>query len=103
LRSTSTNSPSESLPRAGNRIIFKGKEGGCHKTKIDLVENVCVNSNLDRKEAVEIVEIFLYLVKNTLAAGEEVKVSGFGKFVVNQKHDRKGRPANWRNVHLEGA
>jgi len=53
-------------------------------TKNDLVENVCVNSNLDRKEAVEIVETFLDLVESTLAAGEEVKVSGFGKFVVNQ-------------------
>lgn len=60
-------------------------------TKRDLVENVRSTSNLQRKEAEEIVESILDILKETLASGEEVKVSGFGKFVVNQKHDRTGR------------
>jgi len=60
-------------------------------TKKDLIENVRSNSNLQRKEAEEIVEYFLDIIKETLASGEEVKVSGFGKFVVHQKHDRLGR------------
>lgn len=60
-------------------------------TKKDLIDNVCVNSNFQRKEAAEMVETFFDLLKDTLAAGEEVKVSGFGKFVISKKHDRKGR------------
>jgi integration host factor subunit alpha len=60
-------------------------------TKKDLIENVRSSSNLQRKEAEEIVESFLDIIKETLASGEEIKVSGFGKFIVNQKRDRKGR------------
>jgi integration host factor subunit alpha len=60
-------------------------------TKKDLIENVRSSSNLQRKEAEEIVESFLDIIKETLASGEEIKVSGFGKFIVNQKHDRRGR------------
>jgi len=60
-------------------------------TKKDLIENVRFTSNLQRKEAEEIVESVLDIMKETLASGEEVKVSGFGKFVVHQKHDRTGR------------
>lgn len=60
-------------------------------TKSDLINNVKANMKCGRKEAEEIVESVLDIMKETLAAGEEVKVSGFGKFVVNQKHDRTGR------------
>jgi integration host factor subunit alpha len=60
-------------------------------TKRDLIENVRINSNLQRREAEDIVDSFLDLIKDTLASGEEIKVSGFGKFVVNSKNDRKGR------------
>ncbi|MHC1698881.1 MAG: integration host factor subunit alpha [Geobacteraceae bacterium] len=60
-------------------------------TKKDLIENVRSTSNLKRKEAEEIVESVLDIIKETLASGEDLKVSGFGKFVVHQKHDRKGR------------
>jgi len=60
-------------------------------TKKDLIENVRFAGNLQRKEAEEVVESVLDIMKETLVAGEEVKVSGFGKFVVHQKHDRNGR------------
>lgn len=60
-------------------------------TKRDLNENVRSTSNLQRKEAEEIVESILDIIKNTLASGEEVKITGFGKFIVHQKHDRTGR------------
>ena len=60
-------------------------------TKRDLIENVRSTSNLQRKEAEEIVESVLDIMKETLASGEEIKVSGFGKFIVHQKHDRTGR------------
>jgi integration host factor subunit alpha len=60
-------------------------------TKQDLVENIRANCNLQRKEAEAIVTSVLDIIKESLASGEEVKLSGFGKFVVQQKRDRTGR------------
>jgi integration host factor subunit alpha len=60
-------------------------------TKADLIGNVRVAGRLSKKEAEEIVESILAIMKETLASGEEVKVSGFGKFFVTQKHNRIGR------------
>ena len=60
-------------------------------TKADLIENVRVESVLSKKEAVEIVESVLAILKETLSSGEAVKVSGFGKFYVTQKRNRNGR------------
>jgi len=60
-------------------------------TKKDLIENVRASSNLQRKEAEGIVESVLDIIKESLASGEEVKLSGFGKFIVQQKNDRTGR------------
>lgn len=60
-------------------------------TKADLIENVRVESGLSKKEAVEIVESVLAILKETLSSGAAVKVSGFGKFYVTQKSNRNGR------------
>lgn len=60
-------------------------------TKRDIIEKVRDISNLQRKEAEGMVESVLEIIKETLASGEEVKIAGFGKFIVHQKHDRTGR------------
>ncbi len=60
-------------------------------TKADIIEAVRSRSNLPKRDADEIVESLLDLLKDTIASGEDVKISGFGKFVVHQKHDRRGR------------
>lgn len=60
-------------------------------TKKDLVNNIQEQSNLLKKEAEQVMESVLDIIKETLASGEEVKISGFGKFVIQQKHDRTGR------------
>lgn len=60
-------------------------------TKRNLIEAVRNISNFKRNDAEEMVESVLDIIKDTLASGEEVKISGFGKFVVHQKNDRKGR------------
>jgi integration host factor subunit alpha len=44
-----------------------------------------------RKDASRIVESVLTIIQDTLAQGETLKISGFGKFEVKQKHQRKGR------------
>jgi len=60
-------------------------------TKQYLIEKVRDISGFQKKEAEGMVESVLDIIKDTLAAGEEVKIAGFGKFVVHQKHDRTGR------------
>lgn len=60
-------------------------------TKNDLIDAVRAATNCPKIEAIDIVENVLDILKDTLASGEEVKISGFGKFVVNRKKDRTGR------------
>jgi integration host factor subunit alpha len=60
-------------------------------TKADIVEAVRSRVSFPKREADEIVESVLDILKDTLTSGEQVKISGFGKFVVHQKHDRRGR------------
>jgi integration host factor subunit alpha len=44
-----------------------------------------------RNQSVEIVESLLEIIKATLESGDDVLVSGFGKFCVRDKKERKGR------------
>lgn len=46
---------------------------------------------LKRKRAVEIVNSMFEIIKNTLVRGEDVRISGFGKFQVKFRWARKGR------------
>ena len=60
-------------------------------TKIQIVESVQKQTGFPKNRASEIVETLLEIIKRTLASGEDVLVSGFGKFSVNAKKERKGR------------
>jgi len=60
-------------------------------TKADIVESVYERVGISRKEAAEAVETIFGTVKATLENGENVKISGFGNFVVRQKRARRGR------------
>jgi len=54
------------------------------------------------KEATEIVETLLEIIKQSLEDGEDVLVSGFGKFIVQEKASRRGRnPATGDDLMLE--
>ncbi len=60
-------------------------------TKADIIEKVRENSEFSKKESEGLVESFFDLIKDALAAGENLKVSGFGNFEVRQKSERRGR------------
>lgn len=61
-------------------------------TKSDIVERIYNNDlGFSKNQAIEIVESLLELIKSTLESGDDVLVSGFGKFCVKDKHARKGR------------
>ena len=47
-----------------------------------------------KKNSTDLVEIILETIKNTLASGEDVLISGFGKFCVKEKKERRGRNLN---------
>ncbi len=60
-------------------------------TKADIVEQVYGKIGFSKKEATDFVEMFFSLMKDSLCNKEDVKISGFGNFVVNQKKERMGR------------
>jgi integration host factor subunit alpha len=60
-------------------------------TKGDIIENVSTQLGLTKRESQDLVESAFSLLKSTLEKGEDVKISGFGKFEVKQKNDRRGR------------
>lgn len=54
-----------------------------------------------RRESVETIEILLELIKSTLEPGEDVLISGFGRFCVKHKDERRGRsPATGKDMIL---
>lgn len=59
-------------------------------TKRDLVDRICAEG-FSVKESDGIIEDVLGLMKRTLASGEDVKIHGFGNFVVKGKSSRFGR------------
>ena len=60
-------------------------------TKADLIQKVYQTHNLTKVEAALIVEAFLKISKGCLERGEDLLVSGFGKFKVKRKNSRRGR------------
>ena len=71
-------------------------------TKAHIVEAVAEAIGFTRKKSIETVETLLELVKQSLASGDDVLISGFGKFSVKQKAKRKGRnPATGKDMILD--
>jgi integration host factor subunit alpha len=60
-------------------------------TKIEIVEVIRQKIFLSPHEAHNSVETLLEIMKSTLASGEDVMISGLGKFCVKDKAARKGR------------
>ena len=60
-------------------------------TKIDIIQNVCDRLGFSKKDSARIVESVFDIMKDELAKGEKVKISGFGNFVVKDKNSRRGR------------
>ena len=70
-------------------------------TKAAIVEQVYTEVGFPRNQSVEIVESLLEIIKATLELGEDLLVSGFGKFTVKAKQERKGRnPATGEDAIL---
>jgi integration host factor subunit alpha len=70
-------------------------------TKAEIVEEIRTKSRLTKKQYSETVETLLEIMKETLASGEDVLISGLGKFCVKEKTERNGRnPATGEDMML---
>lgn len=69
-------------------------------TKNDIVEKIH-ELGFTKKKSVDIIESLLEIIKGTLEKGDDVLVSGFGKFCVKNKQQRRGRnPATGNELML---
>jgi len=70
-------------------------------TKANIVETICVANGFSKKQSIETLETMLEIIKQALESGEDVLVSGFGKFCIRNKKERKGRnPATGEDMML---
>ena len=70
-------------------------------TKSDIISKVSEEIGLTTKKSIEIIDNFIDIIKSTLESGDDVLVSGFGKFSVNNKNQRRGRnPATGSDMIL---
>jgi len=60
-------------------------------TKAQIVESIYDQLDCTKNDAVDLVENLLEIIKAELAAGNDVLVSGFGRFCVKEKGERRGR------------
>ena len=71
-------------------------------TKSDIVESIYNQLGFPRSQSTEAIEILLEIIKRSLEDGDDVMVSGFGKFCVRDTSQRKGRnPATGQDMMLD--
>ena len=72
-------------------------------TKAEIVERIYERVGFSKKEEADVVESIFTIIKTRLAAGEKVKISGFGNFVIHEKKPRKGRnPQTGEEIIISG-
>ena len=60
-------------------------------TKADIAEHLFTQLGLSKRDAKDMVEAFFEEIRQSLEAGEQVKISGFGNFELRDKRQRPGR------------
>jgi len=60
-------------------------------TKIDITESIREKIGIPKKDCGRIVEGLFGIIKDDLNNGNDVMISGFGKWTVKAKHERRGR------------
>jgi len=71
-------------------------------TKADIINSIQDQIGFPKNQSSKIVETLLEIIKKDLESGNDVLVSGFGKFCVREKRKRKGRnPSTGEDMMLE--
>ena len=60
-------------------------------TKKEIIENISDKIGLKKKESMDVVDSIFEIIKDELAKGKPVMISGFGKWTVKAKKERRGR------------
>ena len=60
-------------------------------TKEKLIDNIYNQVGLSKNQSRRVIESLLEIIKQTVEKGENLLISGFGKFIVKDKAARKGR------------
>ncbi len=72
------------------------------QTKFDIIDAINDQLGFSKKRSSELVEILLKIMKKTMENGEDILISGFGKFCVKEKNERRGRnPATGEDMILD--
>ena len=70
-------------------------------TKAEIIESVHDQLGFQKNDSADIVELLIEIIKESLELGEDVLISGFGKFQVKTKRRRKGlNPATGEDLIL---
>ncbi|KJS30775.1 MAG: DNA-binding protein [Desulfatitalea sp. BRH_c12] len=71
-------------------------------TKAQIIKSITDQNGYTRVQATEVLEMLIEIMKSTLASGDDILISGFGKFCVHNKAQRKGRnPATGETLMLD--
>jgi len=71
-------------------------------TKAKIADAIHQELGFHKNRSAELLELLLELVKNKLEVGEDVLISGFGKFCVKLKKERRGRKSGDRRGYAAG-
>ena len=71
-------------------------------TEIDITKSICEKFGIPKKNCVSIVESAFEIIKDDLNKGNDVLISGFGKWTVKAKKERRGRnPKTGKEVMID--
>ena len=71
-------------------------------TKANIIDSIYNNCDFSKNKSTELMESILETIKKSLESGEDVLISGFGKFCVKKKNERRGRnPHTGNDLTLE--
>ena len=72
------------------------------RTKVDIVNSIRNQLGLPKTRSAELMDSLLEIIKKRLGQGEDVLISGFGKFCLKDKSERRGRnPSTREDLMLE--
>lgn len=72
-------------------------------TRDHLIKSVSNNLAITKRRSTTLVESLIDILKKTLENGEDVMISGFGKFCVKDKKERRGRNPHTGNDMMLGS
>lgn len=71
-------------------------------TKADIIDSLYNSTDLSKAQSAKLLDSLIKIMKNTLVNGEDIFITGFGKFCVKEKRQRMGRnPQTGRNMMLD--